>query len=349
MILATDINERFLRKAEAATYSEWSFRDCPPEFKRRYFTPTPDGRFRIAPEIKSCVTFAQMNLARDEFPSPSSNTCAMDVILCRNLLMYFTPSQAHRLVERLRHALAAEGWLAVSPSECSQTLFPAFATVNFPGSVLYRKCSAKTVTASVAQTPPIAELQPATQACTASPWSPSGTDSSPPGDTAGGEAAALPQEPQPAHPSAPASAAAQEPLALSHLAQAMANQGELAGALTCSERWIAADKADPQAHYLQAIILLEQGEREAARRALQRATYLRPDFAVAYFALGNLARAEARTTEASRHFASALRLLRTRPSDELLPEFEGMTAGRLVQIITSVLALSERAHTAHPE
>jgi len=48
-------------------------------------------------------------------------------------------------------------------------------------------------------------------------------------------------------------------------------------------------------------------------------SYLRPDFALAHFALGNLARAEVRNTEANRHYANALHLLRGCPPDELLP------------------------------
>src|SRR5882762_3654295 len=138
-ILATDINERFLRKAVAGVFGEWSFRDSPSGFKERYFTPTPDGRFEIAAEIKNCVTFAHMNLAQDRFPPPAIDANAMDVIFCRNVLIYFTASHARKLTKNLRHALVDEGWLAVSPSECSQALFSRFVAVNFPGSILYRK------------------------------------------------------------------------------------------------------------------------------------------------------------------------------------------------------------------
>ena len=114
-ILATDINERFLRKAAAGVYGEWSFRQSPAGFKEQYFTPTADGRFAVAPQFRQCVSFAQLNLAGDSFPSLATDTNAMDVILCRNVLIYFTPAHAHKLVENLRHALMEEAWLAVSP------------------------------------------------------------------------------------------------------------------------------------------------------------------------------------------------------------------------------------------
>ena len=75
-------------------------------------------------------------------------------------------------------------------------------------------------------------------------------------------------------------------------------------------------------------------------------SYLQPDFALAHFALGNLARAEARTAQANKHFANALHLLRGYPPNALLPESDGMTAGRLVEIIATVLAQGDRPLSA---
>ena len=80
-------------------------------------TRTADGRYAILPEIKKRVTFAQLNLVEDVYPSLATDTNAMDVIFCRNVLMYFTPAQARKVVRNLRHALVDGGWLVVSPSE----------------------------------------------------------------------------------------------------------------------------------------------------------------------------------------------------------------------------------------
>jgi chemotaxis protein methyltransferase CheR len=135
------------------------------------------------------------------------------------------------------------------------------------------------------------------------------------------------------------------PRALSVLARAYANQGKLTEALAWTVRWIDADRVEPAAYYLHAMILQEKGEWQSARRALHSAVYLQPDFALAHFALGNLARACARTAEADRHFANALRSLRHRLPDEPLPESDGITVGRLVQTITALKARSnDEAH-----
>jgi chemotaxis protein methyltransferase CheR len=356
-ILATDINEHSLRKAVAGVYGEWSFRDSAPEFKERYFARTPDGRFTIAPEIRNRVTFAHMNLAQDCFPALATDTNAMDVIFCRNVLIYFTPLHARKLVENLHHALLDEAWLAVSPSECSQALFSRFVAVNFPGCILYRRCNIKepgpSSWASV-PTPVVADayapenvraalaVAPADFAAAADPRAAAESLYAQGrfAETAGTLLASFAQEVAQTAP--PSSQAIQGPRTFSLLARAMANQGQLADALVWSERWIVADKIDSAARYLHAMILQEMGEREAARRSLHRAVYLQPDFALAHFALGNLARAELRSTEANRHYANALHLLRGCPPDELLPESDGMTAGRLAEIIATVLTLPDR-------
>jgi chemotaxis protein methyltransferase CheR len=339
-ILATDINERSLQKAVAGVYGEWSFRESSSEFKERYFTRGSDRRFTIVPEIRECVQFAHMNLAQEGF-SPNINTGSMDVILCRNVLIYFTATHVRKLLENLRRSLVDEGWLVVSPSECSQALFSQFVAVNFPGSILYRKGKLEEGsslnwawpsfdTAEGAGTtfadpqPSIAEL-----ALTPAPAIRPAVPEIPP---------ALPGQVPPAEHESSQS--------FSLHARSLANQGRHADALVWCERWIAADKIDAAAHYVHATVLQEMGDRESARRSLQRAVYLQPDFALAHFVLGNFARADARRAEAHRHFANALHVLRDRPPDALLPESDGLTAGRLAEIIATLLAQPDRADHA---
>ncbi len=132
-ILATDINPHALRKASEATYTEWSFRNTPTWVKEGYFKRNKGGRFELLPEIKRMVTLGHLNLAEDIYPSLFSNTNAMDIIVCRNVLMYFTPERAKKAVQHFHRSLVDGGWLVVSASETSQTLFSEFGTVNFQG------------------------------------------------------------------------------------------------------------------------------------------------------------------------------------------------------------------------
>ncbi len=313
-ILATDINQRFLEKAVAATYGEWSFREAAPGFRERYFTRTPDGRYTVLPEIRNGVKFMQMNLVQDNFPSLETDTHAMDVILCRNVLIYFTPAQARSLVEKLYHSLADHGWLAVSPSECSQALFSSFATENFPEVILYRKLR------------PEGESRPALSLVTSAPPEP------PPVTKV-----SIPTISVPPEHVVPPTALVRNPEAM---ARELANAGRLNEARRYSELWIAADKVNASAHYLHAVISQELGDGAAARKSLQRAIYLDPFMALAYFALGNLCRNEGNEVEATRQFGNALRVLGECTPEEILPESEGVTAGRLEEIITALMALA---------
>ena len=94
---------------------------------------------------------------------------------------------------------------------------------------------------------------------------------------------------------------------------------------------------------LRAVVLEELGRREEARRSLQQALYLHPDFVLAHFAMGNLARSNGEDEQARRHFRNALTLLECFPPAEPLPESDGLTAGRLREIVTSLLAMEVAA------
>src|SRR4051812_117284 len=63
-ILATDINSDFLRKAKDGIYGHWSFRESSADFRERYFLPAGDRRYRVRPEVRELVTFAELNLAQ---------------------------------------------------------------------------------------------------------------------------------------------------------------------------------------------------------------------------------------------------------------------------------------------
>src|SRR5665647_800559 len=138
-ILATDINPHALRKATEGVYTEWSFRDTPAWFREKYFTMRGGGRFELIPAIKKMVKFSYLNLVEDPCPSLLTDTNAMDVIFCRNVLMYFPPERAGRAVERFRHCLVDGGWLVAGSCEASNLLFSGFKAVNFTDMTLYRR------------------------------------------------------------------------------------------------------------------------------------------------------------------------------------------------------------------
>ncbi len=325
-ILATDFNPKFLRKAAQGIYSDWSFRDTPDWLRERYFTKGKDGRFEILPRIRKMVTFSYLNFAGDVYPSLSNNTGAMDVIFCRNVLMYFSAQRAKQVVGNFHRALVDGGWMIVSSTEASHRLLSLFVPVEFPGTVLYRKMLntesqipkpksdisehpflqsfRETETAPASQ--PIVQIEPV--------YAPQ-VDSTPSSQTQESEI--------------------ETPLIM---ARNCANQGLLSEAVEWCEKAIIADKMDPSHHYLLATILQEQGQHDIAIQSLLRTLYLDPDFVLAHFSLGNLHQSQGRYREAQRYFGNVLVLLRHYPPDETLAEADGLTAGRLAEIITSLQA-----------
>ncbi len=347
-ILGTDINPQALGRGAEGVYGEWSFRSPPHGFRDTYFRRTGEGRFAILPQIRKMVGFSYLNLAEDVYPSLLNNTNAMDVIFCRNVLMYFTPDRARMVVERLHRSLVDGGWLVVSPCEASQLLFSQFKAVNFSDAILYRKEGAggqgavprDRGSAKPGQFVPIplpAGIQPSPslrQVPISRPPSPAPA----PRPLSPYEAALALYE-QGCYPEA------EEKLAVflaANLGDAeatvlqcriRANQGKLAEARELLEQAISADRLKAGLHYLRAMILQEQGAIDEAITSLKRALYLDQDLVLAHFSLGNLALRQGKMKEARKHFANTLSLLDRYDPADILPESEGLPAGRLSEIM----------------
>ncbi|MFZ5519402.1 MAG: CheR family methyltransferase [Candidatus Zhuqueibacterota bacterium] len=137
-ILGTDINHSSLEKAKAGFYREWSFRDVPQRIKSEYFTPQ-DGGLVIRPDIQQMVTYNYLNLVENCYPSFYNQTTDMDIIICRNVMIYFSNPTSERVIERFYQTLDTNGWLLVGHSEPMTMLPHNFATVNIQDALFYRK------------------------------------------------------------------------------------------------------------------------------------------------------------------------------------------------------------------
>ena len=341
-IVGTDVNPHFLRKARAGIYRGWSFRNAPPWLKSGYFADLGGDRFELREDIKHRVSFSLLNLAEDIEPSPGTGTSGVDLIFCRNVLMYFSPGHVRRALEGFHRSLAEGGCLVVGVCETSPSLAPGFQANYLPGLTLYRKRSRagaeptapleiavrepslpedfprETTAVSIEPEPPAKAPAPSVQAqiAHAQEWFDRG------------DYAAAAARLQQVLTEAPL-----EVDAATLLARAFANQGNLPEARRAIERALAADRLRAPSHYLCATILQEMGEIERASVAFETALYLDPDFVLAHMALAELARRAGRPDRAGRHFAHALRVLRRQRPDQAIAESGGMTADRLIAMI----------------
>ncbi len=109
-VFATDLNVECIDKARAGVYSQNITHDVSPERLRRFFAEV-DGSYRISKPIRDMCVFARHNVLTDP---PFSQ---IDLISCRNLLIYLEPALQQRLVERLHYALKPAGFLLLGSSE----------------------------------------------------------------------------------------------------------------------------------------------------------------------------------------------------------------------------------------
>ncbi len=336
-LLATDIDAQALKKAVQGHYGKWSFRDLPPEILERYFHQR-ERHWEIQPRLRNLVKFEYLNLAQDPYPSLVTQTNAMDLILCRNVLMYFSPKQARKVLENFGSALVEGGWLITGLTETSTLRFSTLAIVNFPAATVYRKdsgSSRQVKAEAICPTlpparPPAGWITPRPAHAVPPPSPPQPLPGTPPAAPAPEAAAAA------AHVQESAAAPVPEMI---RSARSCADQGDLAAALAWCDQAVAADRLNPAWHYLRAAILQEQEAVAEAMLSLRKAVYLDQDFVMGHFALGNLAMRQGDKRAARKHFHNVLALLEAYPPEEPLPAAEGITAGRLKEIVHSTMIM----------
>lgn len=140
-IIGTDIARPRLTDAQRAIYSKWSLRGMPDPMVERYFRQR--GRFfELHSRLRQQVDFRYLNLAEDRFPSLAAGIWGMDLILCRNVLIYFDRPTVDRVARRLVASLSEEGWLLLGASDPSLAERVHCTTVLTGAGVVYRRPSA---------------------------------------------------------------------------------------------------------------------------------------------------------------------------------------------------------------
>jgi len=114
-IVATDLSEQVLDKAVAGVYTAECCRRMPAGLRAKYFDPRPDGGWSAGRLLRSKVAFARFNLVHDHIPA--STLEPFDVILCRNVMIYFDRATQEAVVGRLLSVLRPDGWLYTGLSE----------------------------------------------------------------------------------------------------------------------------------------------------------------------------------------------------------------------------------------
>ncbi|TVX92891.1 CheR family methyltransferase [Paenibacillus agilis] len=129
-LFASDIDENALQRAKDGIYIERALKDVPPAFQQKYFKPDGD-MYRVHEMLKPHVQFRKQNLLLDKFETN------LDLIICRNVMIYFTEEAKHELYKKFSQALRPGGILFVGSTE--QIFNPAQYGLETQETFFYRK------------------------------------------------------------------------------------------------------------------------------------------------------------------------------------------------------------------
>ena len=359
-LMATDINQIFLQQAARGVYSSWSMRDTPASTRNQFFTSVNRNAYAIENRIKQMVTFSALNLAVDRFPDPHHRIAEMDLIICRNVLMYLDDDVVARVVNSFYDTLAYSGWLVVSACEASPAVFHRFEAVQTEYGIFYRKNfagNARAVSSTNISSDTMAISRESAYVITLATPELNARDTQnrniTPFSFGEGEldfrASREKTDVAEVMIGTDLSAANQKAVELQQqIEQTLSNArhhadtAQTALAQACCYKVLALDRSNATAHFILAMLAYENQQYDEAVAHLQRALYLQPEFLIAHFWLAQCFRKIGRDVSADRHLNNALRSLHSWPAQAFPPESGQLNAEMLRELITSLLTKSAK-------
>ncbi len=137
-IFGSDLSRRVISHARRGVYGPSSFRACPERFRTKYFEQTPDG-LGVTREVRSLCHFGQLNLVD---AARVALIGKIDVIFCRNVLIYLEPSARRAVIEQFYRRLSPGGYLLLGHSESLLSTTTSFEPVMLRSDLVYRRSPA---------------------------------------------------------------------------------------------------------------------------------------------------------------------------------------------------------------
>jgi chemotaxis protein methyltransferase CheR len=288
-LLGTDINQAFLAEAREGGFHPWSLRSTPARLRERHFQQM-DNVVQIESKARQACAFQALNLVNEDRSAGDWPGEKQDLILCRNVLIYFDADTASKVVGKLADSLAQDGVLMLGAADRVQGDCEALSLINAEGSQYYRHAERPLRRSGAKpQTPaarPIATLRqrPVIAANAGVPINPTICEAIP----------AL---------------------------MAMANSGDLPQALALGQSLVDLYPTAKEVHLMIGMLYAEQGDRAAAKSSWQRALFLDLNYFEAQWQLGMCALREGHTIDAKRHLHNALHIAQQMPPDAV-PVFD---------------------------
>lgn len=353
-VIGTDLQPESLIRATTGIYREWSFRGVSAVDRERWFEPKAEG-WAVRPEFRSRVQFFCHDIQ-----NPIAESWAQpgfDLILCRNVFIYYQPSVVRATMERLAATLRSDGALVVGHNEAGGYLPAGMQVQVHAESALFRNGGATPGRMRQTPVPPHAPQQRTTPAPVALP-APALATPAPFASQPLGVPVSRPSSPA-LRPPALAEVAeyrnisakllengdalgakiqAQRGLALRpgdpHLllvaAQAEANLGQLASAEALVAQGLAQHPMSADFHFLRYLLMVERGDAKSALAILEKLRYLAPGFAAAHVHRARMMEDAGAADRAAEAWLQARQALLQLAPQAAVPWFESAKAGDLL-------------------
>lgn len=326
-IMATDINVASLQVARMAIYGKWSFRSTPEDITRRYFQLIGD-KHQVRKDVRDMINFAQLNLVTDDYPAVPRGIHDMDLILCRNVLIYFDPDRIRQVSARMFNTLVPGGVLLTGHSEPTHLMTSQFHLASESGMVFCRRLD----TTQRAPRQPAGSRRERAEA--------------------GSAPAPVPTDPIGRARELIASGRHDDALSLLHplaeqgtkhadvylmIAEIHAGTGRYAEARQWVSRLLELDGLNVDAYRLLSIISEATGQWDDALEYARKGIFLDPESVLTNYQLGCLYQRKGEPEKASKYYRSVLKLLDGVSDDSTLAGGEGLSAGRLRDALKALM------------
>lgn len=338
-IIGTDINEESLKKAARGIYSRWSFRMVDKDIQGKYFKRHPD-EWELHEDIRKMVKFQYGNLIEAGFFSQNPVIRDMDIIICRNVFIYFKKEAVSAVFDNFLKIVNDGGYLISGHNELYGLELTNLRRIMFPEAVIYKKTVELEVQRNTSvkrglSNSPVPLLIKEGVIIPPLKLRGGGEGLCSPRDTKR-EIIALTKQEQYAEDVNKAESllntCKDDDGVLYLMAQACANTGdyEQAESLCRKAMDAAADSADP--YFLLAHIAEARGNDEEAKELFKKAIYLDAAFIAAYCELGGLYEKENDIPRAGKARTTAMEFLKSLPSQATVKPYD-ITAGELLKYV----------------
>ena len=324
-LLSTDVNNECLVKAQKAMYGNWSFRNTPESVRNNYFQVDND-KYQLSDKIRRMVTFKKHNLM--DFHTYLG---ALDLILCRNVTIYFKRETVQKIVAKFHDVLVDGGWLLVGHSEPATDIYQRFNVKSFPGAVVYQKSNGQVISQPAISSP--AKRQSFFSSLRTK-WQ---------GEAAfqiKGTPKPKPREKRPQQTTRDEKPV-EEKTSPYEMAIKLIDKGDYERAVEKFQEQLHIQPTHVESYYNLALIYQQQEQWDDAIDMLKKAIYIERHFVLAHFILANLYRKTSKHQLAQKYFENTAKLLSEKLDDEIIPHSDGLTVGRLASVVSASLGQGE--------